>query len=266
MPVQTRNRALLLDRRRGLPARHRPRGRLEADARRPPRRAHRRRARRRPATRSPCRATARRPSPGSDRDGRAHRHRRHPRGPRRPRTPGRTSSEALAIRVTGEEVVHVTVRRDRLGSTPRAAHTIIDVAPFARAVVVLDNAGEAELAENVEILVGDSRRADRRHGAGLGRRRQARREPLRAASGATPGSSTSSSRSAASVVRVNPVGAPSPGPAPTASCSASTSPTPASTSRARSSCSTRPTTPRAGSSTAAPSRATARTRSGSATC
>ncbi|MCU1472311.1 Fe-S cluster assembly protein SufD [Amnibacterium sp.] len=65
-------------------------------------------------------------------------------------------AEALDIRIAGEEPVHVTVRRDRLGSTPRAAHTIIDVAPFARAVVVLDNAGEAVLAENVEILVGDS--------------------------------------------------------------------------------------------------------------
>jgi Fe-S cluster assembly protein SufD len=65
-------------------------------------------------------------------------------------------TEALDIRVSGDEVVHLTVRRDRLGSTPRAAHTIIDIAPFARAVVVLDNAGEAVLAENVEILVGDS--------------------------------------------------------------------------------------------------------------
>ena len=65
-------------------------------------------------------------------------------------------TEALDIRIAGEDPVHVTVRRDRLGSTPRAAHTIIDVAPFARAVVVLDNAGEAVLAENVEILVGDS--------------------------------------------------------------------------------------------------------------
>ncbi|HEV7622649.1 MAG TPA: Fe-S cluster assembly protein SufD [Amnibacterium sp.] len=65
-------------------------------------------------------------------------------------------AEALDIRVTGDDPVHVTVRRDRLGSTPRAAHTIIDVAPFARAVVVLDNAGEAVLAENVEILVGES--------------------------------------------------------------------------------------------------------------
>jgi Fe-S cluster assembly protein SufD len=64
--------------------------------------------------------------------------------------------EALDVRVRGEEPVHVTVRRDAFGTGPRAAHTIIDVAPFARAVVVLDNGGDGVLTENVEILVGDS--------------------------------------------------------------------------------------------------------------
>ena len=65
-------------------------------------------------------------------------------------------AEALDVRVTGEEPVSVTIRRDRFDGAARAAHTIIDVAPFARAVVVLDNAGPALLAENVELLVGDS--------------------------------------------------------------------------------------------------------------
>ncbi|HEY8317474.1 MAG TPA: Fe-S cluster assembly protein SufD [Amnibacterium sp.] len=74
-------------------------------------------------------------------------------GPTERRGPGAARSDGTG---RSEGPVHVTVRRDRLGSTPRAAHTIIDVAPFARAVVVLDNAGEAVLAENVEILVGDS--------------------------------------------------------------------------------------------------------------
>ncbi|MDH2444425.1 Fe-S cluster assembly protein SufD [Amnibacterium sp. CER49] len=64
-------------------------------------------------------------------------------------------TEALDIRVTGEEYTRVTVRRDRFGDTPRAAHTIVEAAPFARGVVVLDNAGAARLAENVEVLVGD---------------------------------------------------------------------------------------------------------------
>lgn len=63
--------------------------------------------------------------------------------------------EALLVRVTGEEPSSVTVRRSALGAVPRAAHTIIDVARFAKAVVVLDNAGDATIAENVEILVGD---------------------------------------------------------------------------------------------------------------
>lgn len=64
-------------------------------------------------------------------------------------------TEALAIRVAGEEPATVTVHRSALGAAPRGAHTIVEVAPFARAVVVLDNTGPAELAENVEILVRD---------------------------------------------------------------------------------------------------------------
>lgn len=63
--------------------------------------------------------------------------------------------EAFAVRVTGEEGTTVTLRRSALGSTARAAHTIIDVARFAKAVVVLDNTGDAQLAESVEILVAD---------------------------------------------------------------------------------------------------------------
>jgi Fe-S cluster assembly protein SufD len=71
--------------------------------------------------------------------------------------------EALLVRVTlrepqdgaGEEPSTAAVRRSALGAAPRAAHTIIDVARFAKAVVVLDNAGDATIAENVEILVGD---------------------------------------------------------------------------------------------------------------
>jgi Fe-S cluster assembly protein SufD len=50
--------------------------------------------------------------------------------------------------------VHV----DALGDRPRAAHTIVDVAPFGNAVVVLDHTGDARLTENVEILVGDGAR------------------------------------------------------------------------------------------------------------
>jgi Fe-S cluster assembly protein SufD len=63
--------------------------------------------------------------------------------------------QALVIRLTGEESSDATILRSALGSVPRAAHTIIDAARFSKAVVVLDNRGAAQLAENVEILVGD---------------------------------------------------------------------------------------------------------------
>ncbi|PPF19435.1 MULTISPECIES: Fe-S cluster assembly protein SufD [unclassified Rathayibacter] len=63
--------------------------------------------------------------------------------------------KALAVRVTGEDEKVATLVRSGLGSAPRAAHTIIEAAPYARAVVVLQNEGEASLAENVEILVGE---------------------------------------------------------------------------------------------------------------
>jgi Fe-S cluster assembly protein SufD len=63
--------------------------------------------------------------------------------------------EALLVRLTGEEAVGATVTRTALGGAARGAHTIIDAARFSRAVVVLDNRGAANLAENVEILVGD---------------------------------------------------------------------------------------------------------------
>ncbi|MWV49844.1 Fe-S cluster assembly protein SufD [Rathayibacter sp. VKM Ac-2803] len=62
---------------------------------------------------------------------------------------------ALAVRVTGEDEKVATLVRTGLGSAPRAAHTIIEAAPYSRAVVVLQNEGEATLAENVEILVGE---------------------------------------------------------------------------------------------------------------
>jgi Fe-S cluster assembly protein SufD len=63
--------------------------------------------------------------------------------------------EAVLIRVEGEELSTAAVARSALGGAARGAHTIIDVARFAKAVVVLDNTGDAHLAENVEILVGD---------------------------------------------------------------------------------------------------------------
>jgi Fe-S cluster assembly protein SufD len=64
--------------------------------------------------------------------------------------------QALAITVTGEEAKEITVSRSSLGSTPRAAHTLIEAKPFSQAVVILQNTGDARISENVEIIVGES--------------------------------------------------------------------------------------------------------------
>jgi len=63
--------------------------------------------------------------------------------------------EALLISVTGEDHKVATVTRSGLGATPRAAHTIIEIAPNSRGLVVLRGTGDARLSENLEILVGD---------------------------------------------------------------------------------------------------------------
>lgn len=62
---------------------------------------------------------------------------------------------ALHVHVTGEDEKQTIVSRGNLGSTPRAAHTVISAAPFSRGVVILENSGSAQLTENVEIIVGD---------------------------------------------------------------------------------------------------------------
>lgn len=63
--------------------------------------------------------------------------------------------ETLVISVSGEEQKTFRLERDALGTAPRAAHTVIEAAPFSRGLVILDNAGAANLTENVEIVLGD---------------------------------------------------------------------------------------------------------------
>jgi Fe-S cluster assembly protein SufD len=63
--------------------------------------------------------------------------------------------KALAVTISGEEHVDVTVTRSSLGSGARAAHTIIEARPNSISTVVLQNTGSALLSENVEIIVGD---------------------------------------------------------------------------------------------------------------
>jgi Fe-S cluster assembly protein SufD len=63
--------------------------------------------------------------------------------------------KALAITLQGEDA-SVTVTRGTLGTAARAAHTIITAKANTRGVVVIENTGDAQLAENVEIIVEDS--------------------------------------------------------------------------------------------------------------
>jgi Fe-S cluster assembly protein SufD len=63
--------------------------------------------------------------------------------------------KALAIDVSGDELHEYRVIRSELGQTPRAAHTVITAAPFSQGLVILSNSGDAQLTENVEIVVGD---------------------------------------------------------------------------------------------------------------
>ncbi|MET0716655.1 MAG: Fe-S cluster assembly protein SufD [Mycetocola sp.] len=63
--------------------------------------------------------------------------------------------KALAITVSGEEPKTVRVRRSELGTSPRAAHVLLEAKPFSTGLVILANAGQARLTENVEIIVGE---------------------------------------------------------------------------------------------------------------
>ena len=60
-------------------------------------------------------------------------------------------TEAVAGRPTT-----VSVRGTGVESGPAFGHLLVDVQPFARAVVVLDHTGSATYADNVELVVGDS--------------------------------------------------------------------------------------------------------------
>jgi Fe-S cluster assembly protein SufD len=63
--------------------------------------------------------------------------------------------KALLVELSGDEVFEATLTRASLGTTARAAHTIVSVAPNTHATLVLENRGDALLTENVEIVVGD---------------------------------------------------------------------------------------------------------------
>lgn len=60
--------------------------------------------------------------------------------------------KALHIRLEGDAGT-LTVTRDGLGATPRAAHTVISAAKGATGLVVIDSRGDAKLTENLEIVL-----------------------------------------------------------------------------------------------------------------
>ena len=63
--------------------------------------------------------------------------------------------EAHLVTVTAEQPVTAIVSRDALGTSARAAHTVIEAKPNSRGLVILENTGKAHLSENVEIVVGE---------------------------------------------------------------------------------------------------------------
>jgi len=63
--------------------------------------------------------------------------------------------KAMAITVSGEQHVDVTVARSGLGTEPRAAHTVITAKANSNATIILQSSGQATLSENVEIVVED---------------------------------------------------------------------------------------------------------------
>ncbi len=62
--------------------------------------------------------------------------------------------EVLEARITGENQT-LTLSRSALDKLPRAAHTVITAAPHSSGIIVLRNSGNAQLSENVEIVLGD---------------------------------------------------------------------------------------------------------------
>jgi len=61
--------------------------------------------------------------------------------------------EALKVTISGDEHAEATIKRSTLGSTARAAHTVIVAKPNSHGLVVLENSGGALLSENLEIIV-----------------------------------------------------------------------------------------------------------------
>lgn len=62
---------------------------------------------------------------------------------------------AQHIMLTSEQHQTITVKRDRFTKTATAAHMIIEAAPQAQGLVIIENSGDANLSESLEIVVGE---------------------------------------------------------------------------------------------------------------
>lgn len=66
------------------------------------------------------------------------------------------SNFAQATIVTlGQTPSMTTLKRDSMGASPRASHTVIHAPAQSRGVVVFENSGDAQLTENLEIVLDD---------------------------------------------------------------------------------------------------------------
>jgi Fe-S cluster assembly protein SufD len=63
--------------------------------------------------------------------------------------------KALSITLESETHVDVVLSRATLGPAPRAAHTVVTAKANSNSTVILRSSGDAQLAENVEIVVED---------------------------------------------------------------------------------------------------------------
>lgn len=62
--------------------------------------------------------------------------------------------KTLLVTIDSADGGETTLTRSSFGSGARAAHTIIDIAPGAKATLILQNSGAAHLSENVEFVLG----------------------------------------------------------------------------------------------------------------
>ena len=63
--------------------------------------------------------------------------------------------KALAVTISGEEPVELSIGRSALDAAPRSAHTVITAGRHSTGHVLLQNTGSAQLVENVEIVLED---------------------------------------------------------------------------------------------------------------